>query len=105
MIPGTIFFSFLVGAVLAFSFRVWILIPVTLLGIIIAMTAALGSGGSFLTACGNSLLVGIVPQFGYAFGLFAQSTLVTLRSPLVARSSRRASVAVLYKRRSIDQAR
>jgi hypothetical protein len=100
MIPGTIF-SFLVGAVLAFSFRVWILIPVTLLGIIIAMTAALGSGGSVLTACGYSLLVGIAPQFGYAFG----RTLVTLRSPLAARSSRRASVAMLYKRRSINQAR
>ena len=100
MIPGAIF-SFLVGAVLAFSFRVWILVPVTVLAMAIAMSVEFADGGSFLSACGYSLLVG---QLGYAFGLFALSTLVALRSPLAARSSRRVSVAMLYKR-SIDRAR
>ena len=70
--------------------------PVTLFAIVITMTAALASDGNFLTACRYSLLVGIAPQLGYAFGLFVLSTLVA------ARSSRRASVAMLYKRRSID---
>ena len=104
MIPGAIF-SFLVGAVLAFSFRVWILVPVTPLAMVIAMSVEFAAGGNFLTACGYSLLVGIAPQLGYAFGLFALSTLVALRLPLAARSSRRLSVAMLYKRRSIDRAR
>ena len=49
MIPGAIF-SFLVGAVLAFSFRVWILVPVTLLATVIAMTIELALGASFPTA-------------------------------------------------------
>jgi hypothetical protein len=103
MIPGAIF-SFLVGAVLSWSFRVWILVPVTLVAMAVAMTAELALGGSLLAACGDGLVIWIAPQFGYGFGLFARSTLVVLRSPLAARSSRSASVAMLYKRRSIDQA-
>jgi hypothetical protein len=101
MIPGAIF-SFLVGAVLAFSFRVWILVPVTLLATVIAMTIELALGASFPTACGYGVFVGIAPQLGYAFGLFARSTLA-MRSPLAARTARSASVAMLYKRRSIDR--
>jgi hypothetical protein len=90
-------FVFLVGAVLAWGFRVWILVPVTLLAVIAGVIIELALGVSVPTAIGYGLLLGPAPQFGYAFGLLARHSLVMLRSP------RNASVAALYKRRSMDQ--
>ncbi|MCK1396169.1 hypothetical protein [Bradyrhizobium sp. 1] len=100
MIPAAIFL-FLVGAVLAWAFRVWILMPLSLLAILFAIVLDLVSGATFLEACGHSLLVGMTPQFGYAFGLLARSALLGLRAPLLPKSSRNASVAVLYKKNAM----
>jgi hypothetical protein len=102
MIPVVII-VFLVGAVLAWGFRVWILIPVTLLAGIISMIVELSLGAGLLAACGYGLLIGLAPQLGYAFGLFARTTLVTLRSPMAPRSSRDASVGTLFKQRSTNR--
>jgi hypothetical protein len=96
MIPVAILY-FLIGTVLAWGFRVWILVPVTLLASIAAVILELALGARVPAAIVYSLLLGSVPQFGYAFGLLARFGLVMLRSP------RNASVAVLYKRHSIDQ--
>ena len=99
MIPVAIFL-FLVSAVLAWAFRVWILVPMSLLAMTatVAVEVALGTGG--LAAFGYGLLVGMVPQLGYAFGLFAR---IVLARPSTQLSSRRASVAALYKQRSVSQ--
>jgi hypothetical protein len=80
MIPAAIL-GFLIGAVLAWGFRVWILLPVTLLAFFAKMIFELIVGTDFLTAVGVSLVLGLVPQLGYAFGLFARGALVALRSP------------------------
>src|SRR5882724_13227102 len=100
MIPVAIF-AFLVGAVLAWAFRVWILVPITLLTTIAAFTIELALGADFSTVVGHSLLIGLAPQLGYGFGLFVRHTLLVLRSPPLPQSS--ASVAMLHKQRSVDQ--
>ena len=74
MIPGTILF-FLGGAVLAWRFRVWILVPVTLLAMIAIMMFELARGAGLVTASGYGLLLGPAPQLGYAFGLLAATRL------------------------------
>ena len=104
MIPVLIFL-FLFSAVLAWSFRVWILIPVCLVATVAAFIFELAHGASFATAVGRSLLTGLAPQIGYGFGLYARQTLVMAGSPLVPRSSREASIATLYKRRSTKQSK
>ena len=71
--------TFLIGAILAWGFRVWILLPVTLLAFFAKMIFELIVGTNFLAAVGISLMLGLVPQLGYAFGLFARSALVALR--------------------------
>jgi hypothetical protein len=91
MIPFAALF-FLVGAVLARGFSVWILIPLTLLAMIATMILELALGASLLASGGFSLLVGPAPQLGYAFGLLARNALVWLRS------RRGPSVAPPYKR-------
>jgi len=97
MIPAAILL-FLVGAVLAWAFRVWILVPLSLLAMLSAFVFDLVSGANFLEASGHGLLVGTSPQFGYAFGLLARSALLGLRAPLLPKASRNASVALLYKK-------
>jgi hypothetical protein len=99
MIPVAIFL-FLVGAVLAWAFRVWILVPMSLLAMTATVVVELAFGTGVLAAFGYGLLVGIVPQLGYAFGLFSRSVLT---HPSTQLSSRKASVAALYKQRSVDQ--
>ena len=96
MIPVAILF-FLIGAALAWDFRVWILIPITLLGMISIMSVELAVGAGLPEAIGHSVLLGSAPQLGYAFGLLARYGMVIMRSP------RRAFVARLYKQRFIDQ--
>jgi hypothetical protein len=104
MIPVLIFL-FLFSAVLAWSFRVWILIPVCLVATVAAFIFGLSHGTSFAAAVGHGFLTGLAPQLGYGFGLFARQTLVMARSPLVPRSSREASVATLYKQSSIKRSK
>jgi hypothetical protein len=104
MIPLAIFL-FLVGAVLAWGFRVWILVPITVLATISAVILDLALGDNTWLAFGYGALTGMVPQLGYAFGLLARSTLLAVRSPLATRSPRHASVAMLYRQRSDDPTR
>jgi hypothetical protein len=61
---------------------------------IFVMIAELAVGAGVPAAIGHGVLLGTAPQIGYAFGLLAR---------LIVRSPRRASVALLYKQRSIDQ--
>ena len=49
-----------------------------------------------ISMIGVSLVIGLVPQLGYAFGLSARSALVVLRSP------RKVPIGVLGKHRSIE---
>ena len=97
MIPAAIF-GFLVGAVLAWGFRVWILVPITLVAFLAKLIFDLLTGTDFLAALESSLVIGVVPQLGYAFGLVARGALVVLRSP------RRAPAAILNEPRSINGA-
>jgi hypothetical protein len=102
MIPAAILL-FLIVAVMAWVFRVWILVPITLLAITAAVLVELWLGASLLAAFGYGLVIGLSPQLGYAFGLLARNTLLGSRSPLMPRSSREASVAMLYKQGSTNQ--
>jgi hypothetical protein len=90
-------FIFLVGAVLAWGFRVWILVPITLSVVIAVLVIELVLGAPVLTAIGQGLMLGLAPQLGYAFGLLGRYGLV------MARPTRNASVAVLYKQHPQDQ--
>lgn len=97
MVPVAIF-SFLVGAVLAWRFRVWILVPVSLLAAATAILLELSHGGGFGSTLGQAFLVGALTQLGYGFGLIGRHTLALLRMPSVSRL-RTAAVAVLYRER------
>lgn len=92
-------FCFLVGAVLAWAFRVWILFPLSIFAFLLGCAVDIASDVTFVEASGRGLLVGMMPQFGYAFGLLARSTLTGLRAPLRPNSrTTSTSVAVLYKK-------
>jgi hypothetical protein len=97
MIPVAILL-FLVGAVLACGFRVWILVPISLLAIITFVIVQLSHGANLPTALAFGLLIAATPQVGYAFGLFARNTLLVLRHRPGSRSSHRTSAETLYKR-------
>src|ERR1700730_14638630 len=93
MIPVAII-GFLTGTVFAWGFRVWILVPTTLLMFVSLTIYQWIKGTHFLAAAGSSLLVAMVPQFGYGFGLMARTGLLMLRIPPKTNS------AVLVRRRS-----
>jgi hypothetical protein len=99
MTPVAIFL-FLTGAVLAWRFRVWILVPLSLIVVVATFLTELSLGAGLAAAFGDGLFVGFAPQMGYAFGLVAQSTLVTGRA-----SSRKASIAALYRQTSAARSR
>jgi hypothetical protein len=94
MIPVAIL-GFLIGAVFAWGFRVWILIPTTLLMFASLIIYQCNEGTNFLTAAANGLLVALVPQLGYAFGLVVRTGLLMLRIP------RKTSAGFLVKRRPV----
>src|ERR1700737_1032187 len=80
MIPVAIL-GFLIGTVFAWGFRVWILIPTTLLMFASLTIYKWSNGTHFLTAIASGLLMAVVPQLGYAFGLIARTGLLMLRIP------------------------
>jgi cell division protein FtsX len=80
MIPVAIL-GFLIGAVFAWGFRVWVLIPTTLLMFVVLITYQWNEGGHFLAAVGSGLLVALMPQLGYMFGLLCRTGLLMLRMP------------------------
>jgi hypothetical protein len=97
MVPVAIF-AFLVGSVLAWRFRVWVLVPVSLLAAMIGAMLEMAYGHGFVSAVGQALLFGMLPQLGYGFGLIGRHTLVLLRTPSAPRS-RTAAIALLYRQR------
>jgi hypothetical protein len=80
MIPVAIL-GFLVGAVFAWGFRVWILIPTTLLLLASLTVYQWSEGAHFLPAIASGLLISIMPQLGYAFGLVARTAVLMLPVP------------------------
>lgn len=102
MIPAAIFL-FLTGAVLAWRFRVWILVPLCLLTIVCTVLLQLWLDLDALTACGNGTLLSAALQIGYGFGAVARGALSVRfkeRSP-----SRKSSVSSLYEQSSIERPR
>lgn len=93
-------FLFLAGAVLAWRFRVWILVPFSLIAVIVTFLTQLSLGAGLAVACGYGFLMGFAPQTGYAFGLLAQTMLA--RYSRKQTFSRKTSVAALYRRMSAD---
>src|SRR4051812_18145293 len=102
MIPVAIFL-FLTGAVFSWRFRVWILVPFSVLVVVVAFLIEILVGISFAAALGYAVLIGFAPQFGYVFGLFAQNTLSIRSSPQP--TSRKLAVARLYKKALLDETR
>jgi hypothetical protein len=78
MIPAVIF-TFLTGAVLSSSFRVWVLIPLTLVAALVTFGFQLSMGQSTAIAAGNAVIVGLAPQAGYACGLLGRALLAALQ--------------------------
>jgi hypothetical protein len=78
MIPVAVV-GFLIGAVLAWVFRVWVLIPVTVIIFVSLTIFHLSAGTLSLATVAGSFLVALVPQLGYAFGLVARAGLLILR--------------------------
>ncbi|TPQ30223.1 hypothetical protein C2U70_27155 [Bradyrhizobium guangdongense] len=76
MVPLAIF-SFLTGAVLARAFRVWILVPLSLLILIVASLAAWAFDLNALI--GPSMILGV--QTGYACGLIVWRALASQGEP------------------------
>lgn len=70
-------FAFLSGAVLGGTFRVWVLIPVTLLAFVVALASEIWQGDSLLLALGVSVAIAIAPQLGFAFALAARAVLTS----------------------------
>ncbi|WP_441234159.1 hypothetical protein [Bradyrhizobium sp. 930_D9_N1_4] len=98
MVPVVIFL-FLVCAVLAWSFRVWILIPITGVALITQVISDLVGGTSAATMTWSALVMALVPQFGFMLGLLARYVMFALRAPL-AHDHPHSSVAKLYKQSS-----
>jgi hypothetical protein len=98
MIPVAIL-GFLVGAVFASAFRVWILIPTTLVLLASLTVYQWSDGAGFLPAIARGFLVSIMPQLGYAFGLVARGGSLMLRLPRKTDPSVPASATVPARQR------
>jgi hypothetical protein len=98
MVPVVIFL-FLVCAVLAWSFRVWILIPITGLATVTQLISDLVGGTSAGTMMWSALAMAFVPQLGFMLGLAARYALFSLRAPLAPQHPQ-STIAKLYKQSS-----
>src|ERR1700687_5948896 len=94
MIPVAIL-GFLIGTVFAWGFRVWILVPTTLLMFASLTIYQWSEGTHFLPVVASGLVVAMVPQLGYVFGLMARTGLLMLRIP------RKANAGVRVRRRPV----
>lgn len=97
-----IIFVFLVGAVLAWAFRVWILIPLSVLAFIGSIAFGLIFEDRLWAVIVGGLVGGMAPQFGYAFGLLSHHVLSSNRSmrPLL---FRKAASRRHHSQESLDQ--
>lgn len=77
----TIILGFLIGAVISWGLRVFVLIPITFLLLVGTIAFDLYRGEHFLLAVGQGFVVAVAPQLGYGFGLIVRSVLAGLRSP------------------------
>ncbi|MGY2905720.1 hypothetical protein [Bradyrhizobium sp. URHC0002] len=94
---------FLIGAVLAGSLRVWILVPFVFITAVVSGVASLLAGASLAVTIAFIFVSVLAPQLGYVAGLFAWHVLKKLTSALRRTPSRSLSVSFLYKRHSADQ--
>jgi hypothetical protein len=78
MIPAVIF-TFLTGAVLSWGFRVWVLIPLTLVGALVTFGVQMKLGQPAAIAAGTAVIIGLAPQAGYVCGLLGRALLAALR--------------------------
>jgi hypothetical protein len=79
MIPVAIL-GFFIGAVFAWGFRVWILVPVTLILVVSLTVYQWSEETNLLPAIASGLLVSIMPQLGYAFGLVTRAGVLMPRA-------------------------
>jgi len=89
-------FLFLVCAVLAWSFRVWILIPISGVAIVTQVISDLIGGASIGTMLGSALVMAFVPQLGFVLGLVTRYVLFAMRAP-VPSGHPQSTIAKLYK--------
>jgi hypothetical protein len=80
MIPVAIL-GFLIGAAFAWGFRAWILVPVTLILVVSLTVYQWSEETKLLPAIASGLLVSIMPQLGYAFGLVTRAGVLMPRVP------------------------
>jgi hypothetical protein len=73
--------AFLIGAVVSWGFRVWALIPLTLVIFLSVTFYHIHADQRVFSAIGDGLLVAWAPQAGYALGLTVSGVLLALRSP------------------------
>src|ERR1043166_1466387 len=75
----TVIIGFLIGAVVSWGFRVWALIPLTLIIFLSTTCYHIHDGQQLLPAIGDGFLAAFAPQLGYAFGLTLEGVLLALR--------------------------
>ncbi len=76
------FGTFLIGAVLGTRFRVQVLAPVAILGLMLVASAGLFRGFSFSSMAVAAVAYSVPLQIGYLFGLFARICMVATRGAL-----------------------
>jgi hypothetical protein len=83
--------SSLIGAVLGTRFRIHVLFPASLLGLIIVAVVATVKGSAASSAIAAAMIFVIALQLGYLGGLFTRFCLVATR--LTSRRSLRSTIA------------
>ena len=73
--------GFLIGAMASWGFRVWALIPLTLVIFLGVTCYHLHADQRILSAIADGLLAALAPQAGYASGLTISGVLLALRPP------------------------
>ena len=73
--------GFLLGAAASWGFRVWALIPLTLVIFLGVTVYHLHADQRVFSAIAEGLLAALAPQVGYASGLTISGVLLALRSP------------------------
>ncbi len=74
--------SFLIGAVLGTRFRVQVLLPMAVLGLMVAAPVGFFKGFGISSVGTAAVAYSISLQIGYLFGLFARFCMVAARSAL-----------------------
>ena len=73
--------SSLIGAVLGTRFRVHVLFPAVVLGLVIVATVAVIKEASFSSALTALAIYAVALQFGYLGGLFVRFCMAAARTP------------------------